>query len=49
MKGVSVPRAKTIAGCRAILNGETDDWPEDALYMTGSLDDARERRKARSA
>lgn len=46
-RGVSVPLAATIAGCRAILDGETDDWPEQALYMTGSLDDARAGLKQR--
>ncbi len=39
--GRSVPIADTIAGCRAILAGECDDWPESALYMIGSLDEAR--------
>ena len=39
--GRSVPRADTLAGCRAILDGETDDWAESSLYMVGTLDDAR--------
>ena len=34
-------RAETIAGCRAILDGETDDWAEGSLYMVGNLDEAR--------
>ena len=34
------PLADTIAGCRAILDGETDAWPEQALYMIGALRDA---------
>ena len=28
MPGRSVPRADTLAGCRAILDGETDDGPK---------------------
>ncbi len=39
--GASVPLADTLAGCRAILAGETDDWAESSLYMVGSLDAAQ--------
>jgi F-type H+-transporting ATPase subunit beta len=41
MPGRSVPLADTLAGCRAILDGETDDWPERALYMIGGIEEAR--------
>ncbi len=41
--GRSVPRAETIAGCRAILDGETDEWAESSLYMVGNLDEARRK------
>jgi F-type H+-transporting ATPase subunit beta len=44
--GCSVARADTIAGCRAILDGETDDWAEASLYMVGTLDDARRKERA---
>ncbi len=40
--GRSVPLADTIAGCRAILDGEADEWPESALYMIGGLEEARQ-------
>ncbi len=43
MEGRSVPIAETIAGCKAILAGECDDWDERALYMIGGLDEARMR------
>jgi F-type H+-transporting ATPase subunit beta len=43
MPGRSVPRADTIAGCRAILDGETDDWAEGSLYMIGTLKEARRK------
>ncbi len=33
----------TLAGCRAILQGEADDWAESSLYMIGDLEEARER------
>ena len=44
--GRLVSLADTLAGCRAILDGEADGWPESALYMLGSFDEARQRAKA---
>ena len=44
--GVSVPRADTLAGARAILDGEADDWAESSLYMIGTLADARAKEAA---
>ena len=44
--GRSVSRADTLAGCRAILNGETDDWAESSLYMIGTLAEARQKEVA---
>ncbi len=41
--GRSVPRAETIAGCAAILDGEADDWAERSLYMIGNLEEARQK------
>ncbi|PWR25744.1 F0F1 ATP synthase subunit beta [Zavarzinia aquatilis] len=41
--GRSVSRADTLAGCRAILAGEADDWAESSLYMVGTIDEAREK------
>ncbi|SEQ59915.1 F0F1 ATP synthase subunit beta [Thalassovita taeanensis] len=43
LEGRSVPIADTIAGCRAILDGECDAWDESALYMVGNLDEARQK------
>ena len=45
-QGVSVSRADTLAGVRAILDGETDDWAEGSLYMVGTLEDARAKEAA---
>ena len=39
--GASISLADTLSGCRAILDGETDDWSENSLYMVGTLEDAR--------
>ena len=41
--GASVPLADTLAGCRAILEGEADDWAESALYMVGTFEEARKK------
>jgi F-type H+-transporting ATPase subunit beta len=41
--GRSVTRSDTLAGCLAILDGETDDWAESSLYMIGTLDEARQK------
>lgn len=39
--GKLVTIEETLDGCEAILNGEFDDVPESALYMIGSIDEAR--------
>ena len=44
--GRSVSLADTLAGCRAILDGEADDWSESTLYMLGNFAEARQRAKA---
>jgi F-type H+-transporting ATPase subunit beta len=48
-QGASVPLTETLAGCRAILDGETDAWSESSLYMVGTLEDARQKEAAASA
>jgi F-type H+-transporting ATPase subunit beta len=45
--GRSVALMDTIAGCKAILDGECDDWQESSLFMVGTLDEARAK-EARS-
>ncbi|PEQ11598.1 F0F1 ATP synthase subunit beta [Novosphingobium sp. PC22D] len=44
--GKSVSIADTIAGCRAILDGECDDWAESSLFMVGTLEEARAKETA---
>ncbi|MGR3362997.1 MAG: F0F1 ATP synthase subunit beta [Maritimibacter harenae] len=46
MPGVSVAVEDTVAGCRAILDGEADDWDESSLFMVGTLEEARAKEKA---
>ena len=41
--GRSVSRSDTLAGCRAILEGETDAWAESSLYMVGNLEEAKQK------
>jgi len=41
--GRAVGLDATLAGCRAILDGEADNWAESSLYMVGDLEEARER------
>lgn len=38
-EGRYVPIRETVRGFRAILDGEMDDYPEQAFYMQGTLDD----------
>ncbi len=39
--GIYVPLSETIEGFKAILDGECDDWPEQAFIYVGNLDSAR--------
>jgi F-type H+/Na+-transporting ATPase subunit beta len=43
--GKYVPLKDTIAGFKAILNGDYDDLPEQAFYMVGSIEEAVENAK----
>jgi F-type H+-transporting ATPase subunit beta len=40
MPGRHVPLKETLDGFEALVSGQCDDWPEDAFYMVGSLDEA---------
>jgi F-type H+/Na+-transporting ATPase subunit beta len=43
MEGKYVKLEDTIAGFQALVNGEVDDLPEQAFYLVGTLDEAREK------
>jgi F-type H+/Na+-transporting ATPase subunit beta len=45
IEGKYVPVEETIAGFRAIADGEVDDLPEQAFYMVGNLEEARAKAK----
>ena len=44
--GIFVPREETVRSFKEILEGKHDDLPEQAFYMIGAIDDARERAAA---
>ncbi len=41
--GQFVPREKTIADFECILNGECDTWSDQAFYMVGTLEQAKQK------
>jgi F-type H+-transporting ATPase subunit beta len=45
-EGKSVPIAETVRGFKEILDGKHDDLPEQAFYMVGTIDEAREQGEA---
>ena len=40
-EGKLVPLTRTIEGCERILSGEFEEYNENALYMIGSIDEAK--------
>ena len=45
LPGVMVPLSETIRGFKMILNGEMDEYPEQAFLNVGTIDDAIEKGK----
>jgi F-type H+/Na+-transporting ATPase subunit beta len=43
LEGRYVPVNETVRGFKEILEGKHDDLPEDAFYMVGTIDEAREK------
>jgi F-type H+-transporting ATPase subunit beta len=41
--GKYVPLRETVKGVKEILDGHCDEWPEQAFYMVGNLEEAREK------
>jgi len=41
--GRTVPLEQALAGCERVLNDEFSETPEQALYMIGAIDEAREK------
>ena len=42
IRGKYVPIKETLAGFQQILEGKCDDIPEQAFYLVGNIDEARE-------
>jgi F-type H+-transporting ATPase subunit beta len=47
--GVYVSMKETVEGCKQILSGQLDDFPESAFYMKGSIEDVKKAHKAKEA
>jgi F-type H+-transporting ATPase subunit beta len=45
LKGTFVSREEALDGCERIVRDEFKDYPESALYMIGTIDEARGRGK----
>lgn len=45
MPGRYVSREDTIKGCAQIISGELDNYPEQAFYMVGTIEEAIEKAK----
>ena len=41
IKGEYVPLAETIRGFQAIINGEMDEYPENAFFNVGTIEDVK--------
>jgi F0F1-type ATP synthase beta subunit len=48
-KGKLVQLSDTLAGFKALLEGEGDDYPEGAFYMMGTLEEAFEEGRKMAA
>ncbi len=49
VSGVYVPVAETVAGFKAIINGEMDAYPELAFFNVGNIDDVKKKAALLSA
>lgn len=43
LKGASVPLRETVASFKEVISGNCDDMPEEAFYMVGNLEQAKEK------
>ena len=46
IKGKYVPLKETIRGFKAIVSGEMDEYPENAFFNVGTIEDVKEKAKA---
>ena len=43
--GKYVPLSETIKGFKAIINGDMDEYPEEAFFMVGDIEEVKEKAK----
>ena len=46
IKGVYVPLKETIRGFKAIIDGEMDEYPENAFFNVGTIEDVKKAAEA---
>ena len=46
IQGVYVPVEETIRGFKAIIDGEMDEYPENAFFNVGTIEDVKEKAKS---
>jgi F-type H+-transporting ATPase subunit beta len=49
VQGVYVPLSETVRGFKAIIDGEMDDYPENAFFNVGTLDDVKKKAESMKA
>ena len=49
VKGVYVPVKDTVAGFKAIINGEMDEYPELAFFNVGTIEDVKKKAETLAA
>mgnify|MGYP002226015245 CR=1 FL=1 len=49
VKGKYVPLKETIRGFKMIVDGEMDEYPENAFFNVGTIDEVIEKAKAEQA
>ena len=43
VKGEYVPLSETIKGFKAIIDGEMDEYPENAFFNVGTIEDVKKK------
>ena len=43
ISGVYVPLEETIRGFKAIIDGEMDEYPENAFFNVGTIEDVKKK------
>jgi len=49
VKGVYVPLSETVRGFKAIIDGEMDEYPENAFFNVGTIEDVKKKAESMKA